>query len=118
MQWAAMGAGCIVAVLFVLLRYLRWQATRWYRAEFPDTHIDAVLWKEEHAKWESTIEKKSVGGLYRVCEIAFVILGLPGMALRSSALLAKGAPAWTIVACNAIGWFGILTFILALWEFG
>jgi hypothetical protein len=118
LQWAAIGTGSIVALLVALMLYLSWQASRWFRAEFPRLPAGNVLTEEEQAQWKACVEKRSARGIYRSCEIAFVILGLPGMAMRSRAMLATGAWAWIIVACNAIGWFGILALILALREFG
>lgn len=118
MQWAAIGTGSVVAVLVALMQYLRWQASCWFRVEFPRVPAGTVLTDEEQAHWKACFETRSAGGIYRSCEIAFVILGLPGMAMRSKALIATGASAWTIVACNAIGWFAILTLVLALREFG
>jgi hypothetical protein len=118
LQWAAIGTAGIVAVLLTLLLSFSWQVSRWFRAEFPCLPPGTVLTEEEEARWKACVDKKRARGIFRSCEIAFTILGLPGLAMRSQSMIAKAVSGWTILACNAIAWFVILSVILAFREFG
>lgn len=106
---------CIVAVLTMVSAYSGCRMKRWFLAEFPHRRRGADLTEEEKLRWDSRFDEvRSRARLYRLCEIVFVLLGLPGMAMRSEKLVGTGASAWSIIVCNAIAWFGILTFAFGI----